>query len=311
MMKSLRGFQKKSPPVAKKSTAAWGAMNSQQRESDGRRDHARKVAHKGIILVEVDRSSTNLERDEARTNGVRRVMGELDRLRDLDERCYIVVGYGTLFGSDSLEDIPPLLAGESDITDGVQEGERGENVASGDLALVDRGADTTGVDESTVDFTSGRNSVIIHCIGDLQMVSNRPPNSSSKPGNGTYYIPKATLLRLARALVKLNAGFTDNLFTERIERLSPIFNFKIELRFLSGGVVKADRYTLILGNLPSAVPSKVDSTEVFAPSVSGHYEHFLAVQVLLDRRILPLSIGEVTNQSVGVTTDDKIKPTGL
>ena len=99
-------------------------------------------------------------------------MGELDRLRDLDERCYIVVGDGTLSGSDSLEDIPPLLAGERDITDSVQEGECGEDFASGDLAFVDRGADTTGVDESTIDFTSGRNSVVIHGIGDLQIVSN-------------------------------------------------------------------------------------------------------------------------------------------
>lgn len=216
-------------------------------------------------------------------------MGELDRLRDLDERRYIVVGDGTLSRSDSLEDIPPLLAGERDITDGIQEGECGENFASGDRAFVDWGTDTTGVDESTIDFTSGRNSVVIHGIGDLKMASNRAPNSSSESGNGTYYIPKATLLRLARTLVKLNAGFTDNLFTEHIERLPPIFNFKVELGFLSGGVVKADRYTLILGNLPSAVPSKVDSTEVFAPSVSGNYEHFLAVQVLLDRRIIPLS----------------------
>ena len=102
-------------------------------------------------------------------------MGELDRLRDLDERSYIVVSDGALFGNDSLEDIPPLLAGESDITDGVQEGERSEDFASGDLALVDRGAHTTGVDESTIAFTSSRNSVVIHCIGDLQIVSNRAP----------------------------------------------------------------------------------------------------------------------------------------
>ena len=229
-------------------------------------------------------------------------MGELERLRDLDERCYIVVGDGTLSGSDSLEDIPPLLAGESDITDGVQEGKRGENFASSDLALVDRGADTTSIDESTINFTSGGNSVVIHGIGDLQMVSNRAPNSSSVQGNGTYYIAKGTLLELARTLVKLNAGFTDNLFAELIERLPPIRDFKVELRILSGGVVKVDRYTLILGNLPSAVPSKVDSTEVL---------YFLAVQVLLYRRIIPHSSGEVTNQSVGVTTDDQIKPTGL
>jgi hypothetical protein len=239
-------------------------------------------------------------------------MGEFDRLRDLNERCDIVVGDSTLLGSDSLEDIPPLLAGESDITDGVQEGERGENFSSGDLALVDRSADTTGVDESTIDFASSRNSVVIHGIGDLQTVSNRPPdNSSSEQGNGTYYIAKGTLLDLASTLVKFNAGFTNNLFAELIKRFPPICNFKVKLRILSGGVVKADRYTLILGHLPRAIPSKVDSTEVFAPSVGGNNEHFLAVQVLLYRRIISLSTGEVTNQSVGVTTDDKVKPTGL
>jgi len=229
----------------------------------------------------------------------------------LDERCDIVVGDGTLPGSDSLEDIPPLLARESNIADGVQERESGENFSSGDLALVDRSADTTGVDESTIDFASSRNSVVIHGICDLRTVSNRAPNSSSEQGNGTYYIPKGTLLDLASPLVKLHGGFTDNLFAERIEGLPPFCNFKIELRILGGGVVKADRYALILGDLPCAIPSKIDSTEVFAPSVGGNNEHFLAVQVLLYRRILPLSTGEVTKRSVRVTTDDEVEPTSL
>ena len=235
-------------------------------------------------------------------------MGDFDRLRDLDERCDIVVGDLTLPGSDSLEDIPPLLAGETYITDGVQEGEGSENLPSGDLALVDRSTDTTGVDDSTIDFAPGRNSVVIHGIGDLQ---NGVKSNHTSQGNGTYDIAKGTLLDLASTLVKLNAGFTDNLLAELIEGLPPNWNFKLELGILNGGVIKADRYTLVLGNLPRAVPSKVDSTEVFAPSVGGNNEHFLAVQVLLDSRIFPLSIGEVTDQSVGVTTDDEVEPTGL
>jgi len=238
-------------------------------------------------------------------------MGKFDCLRDLDERCDVVVGDGTLPGSDSLEDIPPLLAGESDITDCVQEGECSEDFALGDLALVNRSADTTSIDESTIDFASSRDTVVIHGIGDLQMVSNRAPNSSSEQGNGTHYITKGALLGLAGTLVELNAGFTDNSLAELIERLPPVCDFKVKLRILSGGVIKADRYALILCNLPRAVPSKVDPTEVFAPSVGGNNKHLLAVQVLLDRRITSLSTSKVTNQSVGVTTDDKVKATGL
>jgi hypothetical protein len=97
-------------------------------------------------------------------------MGEFDRFRDLDEGCDIVVGDGTLPGSDSFEDVPPLLTRESDITNSIQEGERGKNFASSDLAHVDRSADTTSVDESTIDFAPGRNTVVIHRIGDLQVV---------------------------------------------------------------------------------------------------------------------------------------------
>ena len=191
-------------------------------------------------------------------------------------------------GDNTLEGLPEVTPGEREVYDGVSEGHGGKDLTEHDISNVDRSAVSTRVGDGGVGVGS---TVPLHGIGDG--------------------VTDVAFALLASGLVEKNVGLPDNLVGELDERNSPLANLSLELLVDCGGVGHVDRSASVLHNAALLVEADIESTEVLTPPVGGDNEDLLVIQVLFDSGVGTLRAGEISERSVGMTTDNEVETLGV
>ncbi|CAG9942217.1 unnamed protein product [Clonostachys rosea f. rosea IK726] len=184
-------------------------------------------------------------------------------------------------GDEALEDLGEVGAGEGELDHGVAEGEGRQDLAAGDVALVDGGADAARVVEGEVGLPVALGlvrAVLVHGVG--------------------HDLAEEAVARLALCLVEGDGH-------------APLVDLGLEGLVLGGLVGQVDGGAVVAGDLAVLVEEEVDGAQVLAPAVRGDDEDLLALGVVDDGGLLALGALHVAQEGVAVGADDEVDAFGL
>lgn len=242
-----------------------------------------------VVLVILKKLPADPDAEEGRTGRPVGAVDDLDVVGDLepggDGAAVVLVDAG----DGAFEDGADFGSGKGDLHDGVAEGERGEDTATGDVAGLDGGTDTASVDESEVRALSEANG-LVKAVFQHGIRHN---------------LAEKAVTALAACLVKLVHGKANNFVGEFLERSAPRVYQSLSLRVLDSGVGQVGRSAVVRERLAIGVEGHVDVPEELTPAPRGNNEDLIALGVLDDGGVVTESAGHGAQGSVAVTTDDK------
>ncbi|CAH0038038.1 unnamed protein product [Clonostachys rhizophaga] len=225
---------------------------------------------------------------------VGRVVLDAHGARDLEPGADLLAVELVVRGDEALEDLAEVGAGEGELDHGVAEGEGRQDLAAGDVALVDGGADAARVVEGEVGLLVALGlvgAVFVHGVG--------------------HDLAEEAVARLALGLVEGDGGRADDLGGEGLEGHAPLVDLGLEGVVLGGLVGQVDGGAVVAGDLAVLVEEEVDGAQVLAPAVRGDDEDLLALGVVDDGGVLALGALHVAQEGVAVGADDEVDAFGL
>lgn len=209
-----------------------------------------------VLLFAVQRLVADGDAHQPAAVVVLGVVFDFDAAADLEEAGDFFAVELAYAGDDAFEHFPDVVAGHGDFDERVAEGERAEDVAAGDVAFFDGGADAAGVDDGEVGAVAVVEAVLEHGVG--HEVAEEAWEVALALACQDVERATLTLLLLAGGLVQLDISSANDLSGELFEGASPLVDLSLQSGVLLGFVGDVDGTAVVLQNLAFGIVCDID-----------------------------------------------------
>lgn len=248
-----------------------------------------------VHAVLLDRLTADVDAEKSVADCALGVVDDLDVVGDLEPRGDGAAVVLIEAGDGAFEDGPELAASQGDLDNGVAEGERGQNLAAGDLGGVNGSTNTAGVDK-------GKVRTVGEADGAVEAVLEH---------GVSHDLAEKAVAELAGGLVKIILGSTDNLGSELLERSAPRVDQSLDLGILGCSVGQVGGSAMVGQRLALSIEGQVDVAQVLAPAVCGNDEDLIAIDIVDNGGIVAQGTGHGAKRGMAVATNNQGDTLGL